>query len=145
MKSANEQARSFLGGKLLIRNLPAAGESADERRIIQDKGEMAQIANSREARFVHLLYWDLKPGFDRGHHYHKRKLENFYVISGKLKLRIQDNETHEVLDRVLTAGMKVTIEPPCPHAFRAIEYSQVLEFHAEPYNEADTIKQDIEF
>ena len=134
---------AFFDGKVVITTLPVTSQYAAERRLFTDKGEMAQIANRAEERFVHLLYWDLKPGLDRGHHYHARKWESLYVIAGKLELHVKDNETGKVLTEILTAGMKVTIAPQCPHAFRALEYSQTLEFHTDPYDESDTSKAEL--
>jgi len=136
----------LLGGKVAVKTLPITKDYLDERRWMTEKGEMAQVANSADEAFRHLMYWDLKPdgaNAIRGQHYHKRKVENLYLLAGRVELSVQDLQSQQTTSVILAAGTKVSIAPECAHAYRALEYSQALEFHAERYDESDTFRFDV--
>lgn len=130
-----------LESKIAVERLPNAGSDSAERIIFSPKGEMAQILNRKDEAFRHLVYWDLdsaRTGQERGHHYHSRKVEHFYVLSGKVELIAKDLETSENKTWVMTKGTKVIIQPGVVHAFRSTVYSQVLEYTENPYDPSDT-------
>ena len=102
---------------------------------------MAQILNRTAETYRHLVYWDLdstKSGEERGHHYHRRKTENFYVLTGEFDLLIHDLETGHKEILVVKAGERLQIAPGIAHAFRSRVYSQALEYAPEPYDPTDT-------
>ena len=114
-----------------------------EHRLMEERGELVQIANS--GCFRHLVYLELKAGnFFRGKHYHQRREEVFYVISGRVKAVFEDIETRERLEKVMNAGDKVLILPKCAHVFFPIEYSQLLHFSKEKYDSSDVYPYDFE-
>jgi dTDP-4-dehydrorhamnose 3,5-epimerase-like enzyme len=136
----------MMGDKVIIEPLPVGGPDAGERRLFSPKGEMAQILNRSHKSFRHLVYWELDSpatGQERGHHYHRRKTENYYVISGELDLLLEDLETGVKQVVSLPAGCRLHIKPGVAHAFRSRVYSQVLEYSPEPYDPADTVPHQV--
>ncbi len=125
--------------KVKIDELPATQDFLKEKRLIQERGELALIADGQT--FKHLGYFSLNPGdnYFRGGHYHKKKTEHFYVIAGKLEVSLADLDTHEETTIHLHAGHRVKIEPMCAHTFKAIEYSQVIEYYDSVYDPGDDL------
>lgn len=127
----------MISSKYKLEQLPISGKFLKEKRLIQDRGELALIADGPAIR--HLTYFSLEPGpeYDRGGHYHKKKVETFYIISGKLKVILKDVETKENIELILNSGDKLIILPFCAHKFIADEYSQVIEYYEFPYDSGD--------
>ena len=133
--------KSFLSGKVIVEPLPSGGADSDERRLANAKGEMAQIVNRAAGGFRHLVYWDLdspKSGQTRGNHYHLRKTEQYYVISGQLELSVRENGSPLAEVVVVSAGDRVTVRPLVVHSFKSRAYAQVLEFSPDQYDPDDT-------
>jgi mannose-6-phosphate isomerase-like protein (cupin superfamily) len=131
----------MLGGKVVIEQLPMGGNDNLERRIFSEKGEMAQILNRPSETFKQLVYWDLDAtqlGQERGHHYHEKKSEQFYVLTGELELSLKDLKSPDSKRLIVKAGNRLTISPRVAHTFRSLVYSQVLEYSPEPYDPTDT-------
>lgn len=131
----------MLGTKVVIEELPTGGEDHEERRLFSARGEMAQILNREAEIFKHLVYWDLdtaKSGEERGHHYHKRATENYYILAGVADILLEDLETGERQIVTVKAGTRIHIDPGVAHAYRTRTYSQVLEWSPEPYDPSDT-------
>ena len=131
----------MLKNRVIIDPLPLTGDNQPERRLFSSKGEMAQILNRAAETYRHLVYWDLdstKSGEERGHHYHEKKTENFYVLTGEFDLLIHDLETDHKGVYVVKAGDRLQIAPRIAHAFRSRVYSQALEYSNEPYDATDT-------
>jgi len=131
----------MIGTKVIIENLPVGGDDNLERRVFSAKGEMAQILNRSNQAFKQLVYWELdsaKSGEERGHHYHEKKIEHFYVVTGELELLFKDLESSVSKKLLVKAGNRLDICPRVAHAFRSLTYSQVLEYSPEPYDPSDT-------
>jgi dTDP-4-dehydrorhamnose 3,5-epimerase-like enzyme len=127
--------------RVFIESLPIGGPDEAERRIHSDKGEMAQIINRENDSFRQIVYWDIdspRTGVDRGHHYHLKKADRMYVISGEVELLLEDPQTGEKATALLKAGDRVFIAPGLAHAVRSLTYAQVLEYAPDPYDPADT-------
>jgi len=127
--------------KVIIESLPIGGPDEAERRIYSDKGEMAQIINRKDDSFRQIVYWDIdspRTGVDRGHHYHLKKSDRLYVISGEVELLLEDPQTGEKNKAHLKTGDRVLIAPGVAHAVRSLTYAQVLEYAPAPYDPADT-------
>lgn len=124
--------------KIKIEELPVTTEFLREKRLLQDRGELALIVDRGEA-FHHLGYFSIKPGegYFRGGHYHRKKTEHFYIISGKIEVSLVDIETGERDKIFLTAGHRVEIRPMCAHRFKAVEYAQVIEYYNDIYEVED--------
>jgi len=133
--------KTYLSGKVIVEELPVGGSDPEERRIISAKGEMAQILNRAGECFRHLVYWDLDSGKSkqlRGNHYHLRKTERYYVISGRLELFLEDVASLQNEKIQLSAGNRITLHPNVAHAFMSLSYAQVLEFSPVSYDPGDT-------
>ena len=81
--------------KIQIEELPITDKFLRQKRLIQDRGELALIEDGK--LFQHLGYFSLKAGegYYRGGHYHQKKVEHFYVVSGRIRVRFVDLESGE--------------------------------------------------
>lgn len=129
----------MLKDKFKIETLSITDEFLREKRLIQDRGELVLLSDGEEIR--HITFFTLKPGpnFSRGGHYHKKKTEKFYLVSGRLRITLMDVETEETEVLELEAGQKVAIHPMCAHRFQAIVPSQVIEYYATAFDLEDDI------
>lgn len=128
--------------KLSIRRLPVldgppAEPVLDGVRIRMAAGEAAPVFNGGPWRFI--AYLEFLPGTNawRGNHWHERKRESFYVIRGRLEGVWEDLDSGERGGFTLEAGDLLVIEPRCAHAFRALEYAQVIECSPLEYDAGD--------
>ena len=123
--------------KVQVKDLPVTDRFLRQKRLVQDRGELALIEDGM--RFRHLGYFSLKegPGLTRGGHYHAKKTEHFYVIAGKLRVQLVDMDTQEKEEIVLSPGQRVVISPGCAHRFTAIEDAQVIEYYDSEYDPDD--------
>jgi len=131
----------MLETKVVVEKLPVGGNDKLERRIFSEKGEMAQILNRTHEAFKQLVYWELdsaRTSQERGHHYHERKVERLYVLTGELELSLKDIETLDSKRLKVKAGDRLIISSRVAHAFRSLVYSQVLEYSPDPYDPTDT-------
>jgi mannose-6-phosphate isomerase-like protein (cupin superfamily) len=131
----------MLEEKVVIEELPTGGDDSNERRIFSEKGEMAQILNRTGEAFKNLVYWELdstKTGQERGHHYHEKKTERFYVLTGELELSVKELSSYSSKKLIVRAGNRLTIAPRVAHAFRSLMYAQVLEYSPDLYDPTDT-------
>ena len=123
--------------KVQVRDLPVTDQFLRQKRLIQDRGELALIEDGMG--FRHLGYFSLKngPGLFRGGHYHAKKTEHFYVITGKLCVQTVDLDTQEKEVVLLHPGQRVVISPRCAHRFTAEEDAQVIEYYDSEYDPDD--------
>ena len=123
--------------KIEINELPITDSYLPQKRLIQPRGELALIEDGM--RFKHLGYFSLKSGrgFYRGGHYHTKKVEHFYVISGNLLVQLVDLDTQEKSRVRIGEGRRVTIYPNCAHRFMAEEEAQVIEYFDSLYDPED--------
>jgi dTDP-4-dehydrorhamnose 3,5-epimerase-like enzyme len=130
----------MLKDKFKIEIFPITKDFLREKRYIDERGELVLLADGEEIR--HITFFTLKPGktFFRGGHYHKKKTEKFYVISGKLNIHVVDVDTKEKDIIEIIAGQRVTIYPFCAHKFQAITESHVIEYYASVYDKDDDVR-----
>ncbi len=131
----------MLERKVIIEELPIEGNDSNERRIFSEKGEMAQILNRIDETFKNLVYWELdstRTSQERGNHYHNKKTERFYVLTGELELSVKELENSSSKKLIVRAGNRLTIAPRVAHVFRSLMYAQVLEYSPDPYDPTDT-------
>jgi dTDP-4-dehydrorhamnose 3,5-epimerase-like enzyme len=123
--------------KIRIVTLPISEEFTQQRRLIQERGELALIEDGTP--FRHLGYFSLRPGsqYYRGGHYHLNKIEHFYLIAGRLRISLVDLDTGERSGLVLEAGQRMTIAPRCAHRFDAEQEAQVIEYYDGVYERDD--------
>ena len=125
--------------KIQIEELPVTDEFVRQKRLIQDRGELALIEDGKS--FQHLGYFSLKKGkgYYRGGHYHRKKVEHFYVVSGRILVRFVDLDSGERSQVFLEEGQRVTIYPNCAHRFEAEKEAQVIEYYNSIYDPEDDI------
>jgi hypothetical protein len=123
--------------KISISALAVTQEFMRQRRLIQDRGELALIEDGMPIR--HLGYFSLLPGsgFYRGGHYHLNKTEFFYIVAGRLRISLVDLDTGERSEVVLETGQRGMIGPRCAHRFQAELETQVIEYYDGVYDSAD--------
>ncbi len=124
-----------------VEELPVGGADSAERRLFSPKGEMAQIVNRTGEAFRQIVYWDLdtpRTGAERGHHWHVRKTDRIYVVSGEMEVVVEDRATRERKVLRAKAGSRVTIAPGIAHAFRSTGFAQAIEYSPDPYDPGDT-------
>jgi dTDP-4-dehydrorhamnose 3,5-epimerase-like enzyme len=125
--------------KIQIEELPITDEFIKQKRLIQERGELALIEDG--APFQHLGYFSLKKGrgYYRGGHYHRNKVEHFYVVRGRLRVILVDLDSERRSTVTLREGQRATIHPNCAHRFEAEEEAQVIEYYNSTYDLEDDI------
>ncbi|MBW1936296.1 MAG: cupin domain-containing protein [Deltaproteobacteria bacterium] len=125
--------------KIIIEDLPVTDKFLRQKRLLQPRGELALIEDGEN--FKHLGYFSLKKGEShyRGGHYHAKKVEHFYIISGKLNVSLVDLDTGKRSELELHEGQRVIIYPRCAHRFKAVEDAQVIEYYDCTYDPDDDI------
>ena len=128
--------------KVRIEKLPETKDIEGAKRWTEEKGEFAQIAYGETIR--HLAFFELKPGFSRGGHYHAGKDETFYVLSGRMRGVCIDMDTHERAEYVVEKGDKIHIGTRCAHVFYGLEDALVVEYSPQVYDKEDSFKVEFE-
>lgn len=135
-------------GKLEFRTLPVfegapATPVTTGGRIRMPAGEFTQVLNGDVARYVALLEFKLGPGLSRGNHYHEKKSETLYVVSGRLAATFVDVDTGERVERELAPGDLVRMAPRLAHTYRALEPAFAVELSPTPFDPADVTPFDL--
>ena len=60
-------------------------------------------------------------------HFHKEKLETWYVIEGRFELESINTSNAEVFRQVLSVSDTITIHPLTPHRLTCLEQGTILE------------------
>jgi len=128
--------------KIAIEKLPETREIDGAKRWEDAKGEFVQISYRED--IGHVAFFELKKGQFRGNHYHEKKEEVFYIVSGKIRAIFVDLDTSEREERMLTKGDKVQVPTRMGHIFHGLEDATVVEYSPQYYNKDDTFKIDIE-
>src|SRR5665647_679797 len=109
--------------KITVEKLPETKEVDGAKRWEDEKGEFVQISYRED--IGHVAFFELKKGQFRGNHYHEKKEEVFYVISGKIRAVFADIDTSEREERILTKGDKVQVPTRLGHIFYGLEDATV--------------------
>ncbi|NWF93881.1 MAG: cupin domain-containing protein [Syntrophaceae bacterium] len=126
--------------KVQIEKLPYTKERMGAKRWEEERGESVQIAYREEIR--HLALFEIRKGFSRGNHYHERKEEVFYVVSGEMRGLFMDMDNFEKEEFLLERGDKIRIKPRCGHLFYGLEDTLVVEYSPQVYDVADSYRID---
>ena len=121
--------------KVIIEKLPFTRHVDGAKRWVEDKGEFVQIAYRED--IGHIAFFQLRAGFFRGSHYHKRKEEIFYVVSGKIEAVFMDMDSQFREEHVLEKGDRIRVKTGCAHIFRGLEESFVIEYSPQYYDKHD--------
>lgn len=129
--------------RLPVLDGPPARPILDGVRIRMSAGEAAPVWNGGPWRFIAYLELLPGPGRWRGNHWHEKKTEYFYVISGRLRGVFESLDTGERLDTELEAGTTIVIEPRVAHAFVGLERSQALECSPFEFDASDAYPKQV--
>lgn len=80
----------------------------------------------------------LEPGFQCSLHYHPRKIEDFIVLSGIVRLEQRDVRGLPI-DEMLLIGDKRTIQAKTPHRFSSRLGATILEISTH-HDDSDTVR-----
>ena len=135
---------SFLDGKVRKISLPKfhgppPAEATGPKRLHLAQGELANFYNG-EPGMRYLAFMELRVGAIRGNHFHRKKEEWVYLISGRLLLVVQEVEASRPISIDLVAGDLVTIATGVAHALNPLEPGHGVEFSPALFDPADVQK-----
>jgi len=136
----NSNKKFLLNGKVSVETLPIAASVNDSglKRLLLDKGELAQFYNSSEP--IHLIaYVEFPDGSTRGGHYHPSREEKIYIIRGHMILAVQDIESGEYEVCEIAEGDLISISPKIAHAIKTVKSGHAIEFSSKTFDTAGTI------
>lgn len=76
---------------------------------------------------------EVKKGFTTSLHYHKVKKETLYVLKGKVKITIKENDKFK--EYIVGEGESLTLPPGTIHRIESIEDTVIIEVSTQPLNE----------
>ncbi len=135
-----------LSPKVRLKNIEGPFDADNEGTVADARGKLVQIVDGATP-FTHLVYLDFTvtdPPVYRGGHYHEKKSEVFYVITGRIEVQLVDLDTGWRETLVIIPGDKLTLLPRLAHRFRALEDSQIIEIAPVVYDPADVFPFDFE-
>ncbi len=137
----------FLNGKFSRLPLPVVQDPRSVppealKRLALSQGELAQVHNGAPG-IQYLAYVELVSGTTRGNHYHQRKQESFYLISGEMELGLEDIATGEQARVLCRAGDLMRIETGVAHVLRITRSGQGFEFSPQPFDSADVYRHPV--
>jgi mannose-6-phosphate isomerase-like protein (cupin superfamily) len=103
--------------KIIIEKLPETKNIDGAKRWEDAKGEFVQISYRED--IGHVAFFELRKGQFRGNHYHEKKEEVFYIISGKIRAIFADIDTFEREEQIHKGQQSAGPDPCGPHFSRA--------------------------
>jgi len=133
----------FPKGKVKIQSLPiivppSAKPKKGPKRILLEKGELAEIYNSPQP-IRHIAYVEFLKGRARGGHYHHRQ-GFFYIIRGEMELEMVDVTTGAREKTKIKEGDFISFSPKIAHIIKPIKSGHAIEFSISHFKPEDTIK-----
>jgi len=131
---------SFFRGRATVKSLLVTDQPGNRSevcaRITSVRGELAVLTDG-SIPIRHLSYVELLPGMVRGNHFHKKRHEFFYLISGELTLTMAEISTGEQAVMQMRAGDLAYITPEIAHALNPTSQGHAVEFAAESFDLSD--------
>lgn len=129
----------MIADKYELTELPVTEAFARRKRVFGPQGEAVYLSDGPVIR--HLAYFELKagPGLFRGGHVHRTRIENFYCISGRVRVAAVDVQSGEKTVVDFPAGHVLTIRPGLAHRFEALADARLIEFYETAYDPADVV------
>ncbi len=113
-----------------------------ERRCADPRGVLLQLVSGETFRHLGIVQCPVVPDGYRGRHAHRRKHEEFFVLSGTLAFFWRDLETGSHGRLELSPGDRLTLRPGLAHAFKALTEAVFVEFCPTPYDPTDVFPFD---
>jgi uncharacterized RmlC-like cupin family protein len=115
---------------------PAESAPTEPKRLRLAQGELAQIfTGSPGIRYLAAL--ELRAGTMRGNHFHERKHEFVYLISGRMEIVCEEPQTNGRERFICQAGDLFEIAPHIAHVFRVLESGTGVEFSPQEFDASD--------
>ena len=105
-----------------------------EYRRNDHRGSLIQVNTGEWRQLNHLIILE---GNTFGGHYHKKKQELFYILSGKVKITI--SKENMAVSTLLEEADCFLVEPYEVHTLYALEDSVLIEVLSEPFSREDTL------
>lgn len=121
---------------------PTGPDAPSLKRLRLPQGDLAQFHDS-EIGIRYMAAIELKPGTVRGNHFHLKKAESVYLLSGSAELFFQAKEEGAVQCVVLSTGDLVHIQPGVIHAFRPLIEGVAIEYSPERFDAQDTYRHSL--
>lgn len=100
-----------------------------------DRGFLRQLCHSG---WCQVNVSKTKKGVSRGGHFHKKCKEAFYIISGKIDIRLKKNGKEENL--IVKENDFFVIEPEVEHFFKFVEETLMVIMYDKPIEGKDGVK-----
>ena len=112
-------------------------EAPKLKRLALPQGELAQFwSGDQGMRYIAMM--ELRSGNVRGNHFHEKKCELVYIISGSVELLVEDPSTRDRHAIILQPGDLATINPGIAHALRVLSTGCGVEFSPEAFDPSDS-------
>lgn len=106
-----------------------------EIAVSDERGFLKEI--SKGFQWKQLNHTSTKKGSIRGNHYHKKTLELFYILKGKIELNVKDLKTNEESVHHLQKGSCFIIEPYEIHTLKYLTDVETIVLLSEIFNQED--------
>jgi dTDP-4-dehydrorhamnose 3,5-epimerase-like enzyme len=107
-------------------------------RLSGEKGNVLLLNNGRKIKYLSIL--ETNEGYLRGNHYHRKKVENVFVLAGRVRGEFWiEGCPEEKLVKVLEEGDLITVRPGCAHSLISIEKSIMVEFSPQAFDPTDQL------
>lgn len=142
-----DPTEEYLSGRVRKWTLPqvSPGPKADAftlKRLVLAQGELAQIYDSEDG-IRYLACIELIPGTVRGNHFHKKKLEWVYVLSGSTNLHVKETGANEVTVLQLSKGDLAFVATGVAHALQVTAVGEAIEFSPVRYDASDVYRHPV--
>ena len=115
---------------------PAEAVPTEPKRLRLAQGELAQILTGNPG-IHYLAALELREQTLRGNHFHDRKHEFVYLISGQVEAILEEVSSRHQEKLVCQAGDLLEIAPGIAHAFRILEPGTALEYSPQEFDASD--------
>jgi len=131
----------YLNGKVWKRSLPVfqgppPADAPGPKRLFLRQGELAHFYDGDEG-MRYAAFVELRPCEIRGNHWHHKKEEQIYIISGAVTLVAQDRDSGSKVSIKLEAGDLAFIATGVAHAIKTAAAGHGIEFSQTRFDAAD--------
>jgi dTDP-4-dehydrorhamnose 3,5-epimerase-like enzyme len=97
----------------------------DNNVHVDSRGQLIELRSNnirKNMKHMFISYTHPDSSIIRGNHYHKYKNEWFYIIQGKMKIKVKDLKSGMTEEHIFDDSLKkfIQIGPNLPHSFQNI-------------------------